>query len=167
MNLPPISLAGQFGRGSLRRDCVAVLLALALGLAGMGCSSIYQQSQAMLPTEPCAQLKSRIADAQHADQLASQSLITLRDRLNGGLSGAALETDTDRVAAAAFEFDRRLASARDAAAHCEGDPHLASEIERLQKRSRALMDYVQAVCRGDDSINVRQLDALIRSSANP
>jgi len=146
---------------------MAVMLVIVLGLGGIGCSSIYKQSQAMLPPGPCAQLKFRIEEAQHAEQLASQSLITLRDRLNGGSSAAALETDRDRVATSAFELDRRLASVRDAAAHCEGDPPLASEIARLQKRSRELMDYVEALRRGGDSIDAAQLDALIGSSTKP
>ena len=67
--------------------------------------------------------------------------------------GRADSAASAELVTAAFEFDRWLASARDTAAHCEGDPHFASALERLQKRSRVLMDYVRAVRRGDEPIN--------------
>jgi len=121
---------------------------LVLGLGGAGCDSIYQKTQAPLPPEPCAQLKFRIDEAQRAEQLTGQYFTTLRDGLNQGRSEATIATDIDRVAAAVFEFERRVASVRDAAALCEGQTQLTSEIDRLQGRSKELLDQVQVMRRG-------------------
>lgn len=143
------------------------LLILALALVGVGCGSIYQQTRAKLPPEPCAQLELRVAEAQRAEKLTEQAVTKLRGRLSQGLSGAAIETEVDRVETATFDLERRVASARDAAAHCEGQTRLAAEIERLQQRSTILLKNIQAMNQGGSSASARQLDDLLNGAAAP
>ena len=151
---------------SMVRDLVVVVLMVVLCLSGVGCGSIYHETQAKLPPEPFAQLTFRIKEAQQAEQLAGQSITRLRDQLKqNGTSAETFAGDIDRLMAAAFEFERRVASVLDAAAHCEGKTQLASEIERLQGRSAELQEYVQALRRDGNSLNARQLDDLLHGSA--
>jgi hypothetical protein len=164
----PVALRrGQDLNKPVVRGCVLVLLMFVLGLGGAGCGSIYQKTRATLPPEPCAQLKFRVDEAQRAEKLVELTITKLRDRLNQGLSGEAIGTDVDRVEAAAFEFERKVASAQDAAAHCAGQTHLASEIERFQEQSRHLLEHIQAVRRDGNSTNARQLEELLQTSAKP
>ena len=144
-----------------------VLLMVVLGVSGLGCSSIYHQTQATLPPEPLGQLEFRIKEAQHAEQLTGQSITKLHDQLNYGVSGKAIEPDVDRVVAATFEFERRAASVQDAAAHCEGRTGFASEIERLQGRSKQLQEFVQTARQAANPINARQLDELLQGPGKP
>src|SRR2546426_9439253 len=163
----PLEGPGQLAnRGLAGCGGISVLLLFVLGL-GTGCGSIYRQTRAKLPPEPCAQLHLRVTEAQRAENLAEQTITRLRDRLTHGVSGAALETAIDRVEAAAVELERQVASARGAAAHCEGQTQLGSEIERLHRRASKLLEYVQAVRRGGNSTNARQLDDLLDGAANP
>jgi len=152
--------------GPIVRCCGSVLLIFVLGF-GAGCGSVYHRTRASLPPEPCAQLKYRVEEAQRAEKLAEQTITTLRERLNQGLSGAAIETDVDRAEAGAFELERQVASAHDAAAHCEGQVQLAGEIERLQRRASDLRESVQAVRRGDNSVTIHQLDDLLNGAVKP
>jgi hypothetical protein len=138
-----------------------------LGPGGVGCGSIYHQTQATLPPEPLGQLELRIKEAQHAELLAGQSITKLRDQLKSGLSAQAVEGDADRVAAAAFEFERRVASVLDAAAHCEGETQLVSEMERLQRRSKQLQQCLEAVRQEGNSVNARLLDDFLLSPGTP
>jgi hypothetical protein len=166
-HISPLSGTRQFGsHGPVIRRCVSILLMFVLGF-GVGCNSIYHRTRASLPPEPCAQVKYRVEEAQRAEKLAQQAITTLRERLNQGLSGAAVETDVDRVEIGAFELERKVASAQDAAAHCEGETQLASEIERLQRRASKLRESVQAVRRGDNSFSPRELDEFLNGAAKP
>ena len=142
------------------------MLVISLSLGGVGCGSIYHQTQAKLPPDPLGQLEFRIKEAQHAEQFAEQSITKLRGQLKNGVSSKAIEPNVDRVVASTFEFERRAASVRDAAAHCEGRTELASEIERLQGRSKELHEFAQAVRGEGNSINARQLDELLHGSTN-
>lgn len=155
------------GPGRRAHGGVPLLLLFLLGLGLAGCSSIYRETEAWLPPEPRAQLKLRIEEAERAEQHARQTITALRDGLNAGKTSTATETDVDRMATAAFDFDRRVASARDAAAHCAFDPQLTNELERLQGRSRRLLDYVQAMGASGNSIDARQLDDLLKNLAKP
>ena len=166
LHLKPLNRAGQsVNREAMVRGGALAMLMMVLGLGGMGCSSIYHQTQAKLPAEPLGQLEFRIKEAQHAEQLAGQSITRLRNQLDHGMSGEAIEPDVDRVVTSTFEFERRVASVLDAAAHCEGQTQLAREIERLQGRSKELQEYAQTLRRGGNSINARQLDDLLHGSA--
>ena len=89
------------------------------------------------------------------------------DRLSHGLSGPAIAPDVDRAEAAVFELERKVASAQDAAAHCEGEIRLANEIERLQKRSKNLLASVQDIRRRGYSADARQLEDLLNFAASP
>ena len=140
-----------------------------LALGGEGCSSIYHQSRALLPPEPLAQLELRVEEAHRAEKLAQQAAARLRDRPDQALDKdrEEIEIDLDRAEVAAFEFERRVASARDAAEHCKEPTRFAGELERLGRRSRNLMEYVQSVRRGGASVTAGQLDNYLRGSAKP
>ena len=71
----------------------------------------------------------------------------MRDGFKQGLDEEAIGIATDRVETAAFEFERRVASAWDAAERCKEQTRLAGELERLGRRSRDLMEYVQSLRR--------------------
>jgi hypothetical protein len=165
--LSPTTLPGQIGHRPLGLGGVQVLLLFLLGFALAGCGSIYHETLAVLPQEPTAQLRFRIEEAQQAESLSRQAITTLRDGIVLGKPSIVTETDGDRMAAAAFDFDRRVAAARDAAAHCAFDPQLTRELERLQGRSRKLLDYVKAMNAHRGSINSRQLDDLLNDLARP
>jgi hypothetical protein len=138
-----------------------------LALGGVGCSSIYHRSRVLLPSEPFAQLELRINEAHRAEKLAQQAATRLRDRPNQGPDAEAIEIDVDRVETAALEFDRRVASARDAAERCKEQTRLAGELERLDRRSQDLMKYVQSLRRTGPSATAALLDHYLRGSANP
>lgn len=144
-----------------------VILLVVLGLSGAGCNSIYRQTRATLRPEPDAQLEFRIAEAQAAEKFAGQALAKLRERLDRGLSGEAVEPDVDRLEVSALELERQVASARDAAARCAEPTQAAQEIERLAGRARELLEQVQVVRRGGNSANARQLDDSLQGSAKP
>jgi hypothetical protein len=144
-----------------------VLLMFSLAFGGAGCSSIYQRTCAALPPESCAQLKFRVEESQRAEKRAEQTILILRDRFNHGRSGEDIAPDVDRVEAAVLELERQVASARDAAAHCEGEIRLASEIERLHKRSKNLLDSVEDIRRRGYSADALRLDDLLHSTASP
>jgi hypothetical protein len=167
-DLRPPSGAGQSVKcGLMARGCRVLLPVFMLGFAGAGCGSIYRQTRATFPPESCAQLKLRVNEAQRAEKLAGQSILILRDRFNQGLSGEALATDVDRAEAAAFELERRVASAQDAEAHYEGQLQLANMIKRLDQRSKHLLDSLQAIRRAGYSTDTRQIDELLRSDGIP
>jgi hypothetical protein len=144
-----------------------VLLMVVLGLGGVGCGSIYHETQTKLPPEPFAQLQFRIKEAQQAEQLAEESITKLRAQLKNGLSVETIKPDADRVLLATLEFERRVATVLDAAAHCEGQTQLASEIERLQGRSKELMERGESILRGGNSINGHQIEDPRRNSSKP
>jgi len=102
------------GQSRKKWRAVSILLVFCLALGGVGCSSIYRRSRALLPPDPLAQLKVRVDEAHRAEQLAQKAGARLRDRPALGLDAEAVEIGVDRVEAAAFEFERRVASARDA-----------------------------------------------------
>jgi hypothetical protein len=168
-HLSPLSAAGQFlDRASVLCDPGLALLIFAVVFGGEGCgSSIYQRTRSALPPEPCAQLKLRVEESQGAEKRAEQTIQLVCDRFNQGLSGEAIAPDVDRAEAAVFELERHVASARDAAAHCDGETQLKSEIERLQKRSKNLLTSVQDIRRRGYSADARQLEDLLHYIARP
>jgi hypothetical protein len=91
----------------------------------------------------------------------------LRNRPDLRLDAEAVEIDVDRVEAAAFEFERRVASARDAAERCKERTQLAGELERLGRRSRDLMEYVHFLRREGPSATAALLDNYLRGSTQP
>jgi len=155
------------GQSRKKWRAVSILLVFCLALGGVGCSSIYRRSRALLPPDPLAQLKVRVDEAHRAEQLAQKAGARLRDRPALGLDAEAVEIGVDRVEAAAFEFERRVASARDAAERCKERTQLAGELERLDRRSRDLMEYVQFLRRAGPSATAALLDNYLRGSAQP
>jgi len=148
-------------------DLGLALLIFAIAFCSEGCGSIYLRTRATFPPEPCAQLKLRVDESQRAEKRAEQTIQSVCDRFNQGLSGDAIAPDVNRAEAAVFELERHVASARDAAAHCDGETQLTSEIERLQKRSKNLLTSVQDIRRRGYSADARQLEDLLHNAVSP
>jgi len=160
-------IAGQSGNHRPVKRAASILLMFSLALGGVGCGSIYHRTRALLPPDPFVQLQVRIDEAHHAEKLAQQAGTRLRDGFKQGLDEEAIGIDVDRVETAAFEFERRVASARDAAERCKEQTRFAGELERLGRRSHDLMNYVQSLRRADPSATAALLDNYLRGSAKP
>ena len=120
-----------------RQRCIAslagsaagwLLVVLVLGSSGIGCRSIYYETRASYPADPCARLRLRIAEAQQAETRAAQAATRLRDRFAQGVGDQNLEPDVDRLETAAREFGRRVATVLDSAATCNQPSELAAEM---------------------------------------
>ena len=116
-----------------------------LALGSVGCQSIYQQTQALLPANPGDQLALRVEEARRAEKSADAANGKLDARLAEGLSGDAISADVDRLEAAAHDLDRRVAAARDVAARQTPPADLAAEIRRLDQRGRSLLQRVKSL----------------------
>jgi len=149
------------------RAAAGDLLLAALWLVASGCSSIYHRTQTVLPPEAGAQLKMRVDEARRAETLAAQAGTRLRDDFVHGSSGERLRADFDRLEMAAFDLQRLAAAARDVAATSAADPELAGEIERLQLRSKAWLDYVQTARQVEFAAQLRRLDSLLGGPVAP
>jgi len=160
-------VVGQSGNHRPVRRAASILLMFSLALGGVGCGSIYHRSRALLPPDPFIQLELRVDEAHRAEKLAQQAGARLREGFKQGLDKEAIGLDVDRVETAAFEFERRVASAMDAAQRCKEQTRLAGELERLGLRSRDLMNYVQSLRRADPSATAALLDNYLRGSAKP
>jgi CDP-diglyceride synthetase len=71
------------GQSRKKWRAVSILLEFSLALVGVGCSSIYHRSRALLPPDPVAQLELRVDEAHRAEQLAQQAGARLRDSFAG------------------------------------------------------------------------------------
>jgi hypothetical protein len=150
-----------------RRGVVGHLIVAALWLTATGCNSIYHRVQKELPPEPGAQLTVRVEEARRAEKVAAQAGSKLRADLARRLPGEAIQADMDRLEMVALDLQRRAAAARDVAASSKGNPELASEVERLDQRSKAWLDFVQVARKSDPAAQGARLDALLHGPAAP
>ena len=136
-------------------------------LAGAGCTSIYTQTQPMLPADPCAQLKIRLAEARHAGDVVFGAGGKLRDHLKRNSSAETIQTDFDRLEMSAFDLQRRTNEARDVSRSCEQQPQFVNEIDRLDANASAWLNYVHTSRQAGASAQMQQLDDLFRILAAP
>lgn len=154
---------GQYPRRRPLASVVPCLLLLSLLCpGGTGCTSIYRRARNELPPEPVAELNLRVADAGQAERLARQAEARLRNDLQRQKPPAVTGIDFDRLEAAAFELERRVLAARDAAERCGRPTDSMAEIERLSRQARAWLDYVQANRGAGPAIQLQRLDGLLR-----
>jgi hypothetical protein len=118
-----------------------------------------------LGAEPAAQVANRVAEARHCEEVADEAVDRLGDSLHHGLSGDLLQAGFDRVEAAGWELERRALTARDVLAVCPEQRASAAEIDRLQLRARALVEYVQTHRQADTAGQLQGLAVL--SQARP
>lgn len=158
-------IAGQPGNLKSAMRTSILMLIFTLALLGAGCTNtIHDKTRALLPPGSVAQLELRLDEARRAEVLAVQAASKLRDRLATGLDGNEIAIDVDRVEAAAFEFERRLASARDAAARCNDRARFTGELQRLERRSQELAAYVQSLRRAGPAAAAGRLDTFLRGA---
>jgi hypothetical protein len=131
-------------------------------VALVGCKSFYEKTHAALPPEPVAELRLRITEAQEAQDFAGQAARKLQENLKRGLKSDVIQTDFDRLEAAAFDLVRRVLAARDIQARCGETGELAGQIELLQRRAVAFQAYVQGSRQADAATQARELDVLLR-----
>src|SRR5688572_26513677 len=85
--------------------CMKIITRLALMVAicigQFSCTSIYHRTQRHLPPEPTAELRLRLAEAAEAENLAKQAAVKLFDNLQREKPGTMIDTDFDRLEAAA------------------------------------------------------------------
>jgi hypothetical protein len=130
-----------------------------LGSSGSGCRSIYHETRASYPADPCARLKLRIAEAQQAESRAAQAAARLRDRFTQGVTGQSLEADVDRLETAAREFGRRVATVQDAALTCNQRSELTAEMSDLQLGADQMLETIQLLRRDGVAATLPQLNA--------
>lgn len=150
-----------------RRVAVGDLLLAVLWLVASGCNSIYHRTQTVLPPEPDARLRMHVDEARRAETLAARAGTRLRHDLVHGSPGERLRADFDRLEMAAFELQRRTETARDAVTASDGHSELASEIERLQLRSKAWLYYVQTARQAEPAAQAARLDKLLGGPLAP
>ena len=138
------------------RAAGCLLLVLVFVFGGIGCRSIYHETRASYPADPCA----RLSEAQQAETRAAQAAIRLRDRFAQGVAGQNLEPEVDRLETAAREFGRRTATVHDAGALCNQPSELAAELSRLQLRAEQVLDTTVLIRRDGVAAALPQLDAL-------
>jgi hypothetical protein len=141
-------------------SCLLFLVALAI--AQTGCTSIYSRTRTQFPPQPSAELSLRVAEARGAESLAEQSAAKLLDSLQRQKPAIISETDFDRLEAAAFDLERRVWAARDAAEPCGNSSKLTAEIKELECRAGSWLDYVQTHRDADVTTQVKKLQALLR-----
>ena len=137
-----------------------------LGFSGIGCRSIYHETRASYPADPCARLKLRIAEAQQAESRAAQAAARLRDRFTQGVTGQNLEADVDRLETAAREFVRRVATVHDAAETFNQPSELAVEMSRLQLLAEQILETTVLLRRAGVAAVLPQLNACLHNPIN-
>lgn len=118
--------------------CFSALVIGLCWLGGTGCHSIYRETTATYPADPCARLKLRIDEAQAAEQRAEKAAATLPVPVAQEMIRPKIQADVDRLELTIREFGRRVAAVRDAEANCDQTALFAAEIQRLQQRSNQL-----------------------------
>lgn len=144
-----------------------LILLVAISIGETACTSIYDRARTQLPPEPTAELRLRVAEAAKARNVAEQAGVRLLDSLQRRKAAGVTETDFDRLAAAAFDFERRVWAANDAAERCRKPAEFAGEIEDLDRQARSWLEYVQTSRAGDPSAQLRQLQALLPGQQRP
>jgi hypothetical protein len=143
------------------------MILAALWLTATGCNSIYHRTQKELPPERGAQLSMRLQEVRRAENLTAQAGTRLHDDLARHLPGETIQADLDRLEVAALDLRRRTTTARDAAAVSKEHSEIAAEIERLDLRSQAWLDYVKSSRNSEPATRLSQLDSLLHGSAAP
>ena len=103
----------------------------------------------------------RLAEATEAGNRAKQAAVKLLDNLQRKKPGTMIDTDFDRVEAAAFDLERRASAACDAAKRCGKSAEFGGEIERLKRQAQSWLEYVQANRAAHRDTQVQQLRALL------
>ena len=114
-----------------------------------------------MPPQPGEELKVRVQEAQDVERLSRQAAATLRADLKKGESREIIQTDFDRLAMLALELQRRVLAARDVAAQTETGARLATELERLEHRHTAWLQFVEANRHADVATQVEQLEDVL------
>ena len=135
------------------------LMFFAGGLAG--CKSIYEQTRSALPPEPDAELRLRMDEARRAENTVEQAGQKLQRDLKHALSNDVIQVDFDRLEAVAFELERRALAARESLARCVETTESAKQIESLQRRATAWLEYIQANRHADADTQSRRLASLL------
>lgn len=144
-----------------------LLMVFVLGCSSIGCRSIYHETRASYPADPCARLKLRIAEAQQAESRAAQAAARLRDRFTQGVTGQSLEADVDRLETAAREFGRRVATVQDAALTCNQRSELTAGMSGLQLRAEQMLETAVLIRRDGVAATLPQLNALLHNPVQP
>ena len=167
-NSTPSQPAGQCSNCKLAtQGALFVLLISVLGLVGIGCRSIYPQTRAIYPAGACERLKLRMDETDRAGQSADRAISILRDQLAKGHAGQNMAPDVDRLEMTALDFARCVAAVRDAEANCDQPARFAAEIQRLQQRSKQLLDTTRSIRNSGGIPTVSQLEELLRRSSPP
>jgi hypothetical protein len=138
---------------------VLCLIALfAIGSWGSGCSSIYHRTRAQLPPEPTAELSLRVEEAKQAEHRVEQAVARLEDRLRRSERDPA--TEFDRLAAAAYELERRVQAASVVAERHGAATGTEAELERLRRQALHWRTFVEGNRRVDRITQLQELEAL-------
>lgn len=139
----------------------AVLL-LAFGIGAVGCSSIYHKTRNRLPPESSAELRLRIEETVRAERQTQQAAEKLARSLQRHEPLAILETDFDRLEAAAFDFERRALAARDVTEGCSEPSASAMEVDRLSREAESWLGFIATNRAADLTTQLRELQRMRR-----
>ena len=109
----------------------------------------------------------RVEEARHAETFAAQAAARLRDDLSRHSNERTIQADLDRLELAARDLQRRTAAAREVAASCKGHPAAVEDIDRLDLRARAWLEYVQAARQSGPAAQAQRLANLLRGPTPP
>jgi hypothetical protein len=141
-----------------------VILAAVIGIAMTGCTSIYRRAKAHLPPELTTELSLRMAEATRAEQLTRQAGATLYDTLQKAPLAGRIQTDSDRLEAAAFDLERKVLAARDVAVKCGAPGSTDQELERLRAQSLAWLECAKDQRTADPAARIGRLQSLLEGS---
>lgn len=143
---------------SLPTLAVLAFMFCLISIGGTGCRNLYSQTQSIYPADSSDRLRMRIQDAQQAERRAEQASAILHQRLAAGISGPNLKPDVDRFELAALDFQRHLASARDAAQNINHDDRTEGELARLERRATQLRKDVQIARQNETTEDANALE---------
>jgi len=157
--LEPLCLAG-FAR---RRGLAGLGVMAAVWLAGAGCTSVYERAEQAVPPDPGNRLTLRVEEARRAEGLCTQSCARLHDDLARHAPADTVSADLDRLELAGFDLQRRTTAAREAAASSNATPETSHELDHLEARSKAVLDYVRLARKAEPAAQFARLEALLQA----
>jgi hypothetical protein len=152
--------------GQLRRTVVDLVLLIACGLGGNACTSIYHRTRADLPADRQTELSLRVREARAAENRTAAAASDLLKHLDPVSSTPDTRLQFDRLAIAAFEFERRVQVAFEASMRCADPGQWAHELARLRQQAAGWRAGVENYQATDAATWRRQLEESLRCGFN-
>jgi hypothetical protein len=105
-----------------------------------------------------------VTEARQAGKQCDKAAARLLDSLQHQKSGAVIQVDFDRLETAAFDLERRVLAATDAAARCTKAGQSEDALGQLGCRAQTWLEYVHVNRAADPTQQLQNLRVLTQSS---